>query len=117
MSGSRTDRPGLAALLDYARDRDTVVVWRLDRLRGLRVGSGVVGAFGAVVETAAGGVESGILSVPAPVAVALRNVADAVAQLGVAVLDAELERLGGALRRRVLALSAAAPRAMHGSSL
>lgn len=32
MSGARDDRPGLAALLDYARDGDTVVVWRLDRL-------------------------------------------------------------------------------------
>lgn len=32
MSGARTDRPGLAALLDFARTGDTVVVWRLDRL-------------------------------------------------------------------------------------
>jgi DNA invertase Pin-like site-specific DNA recombinase len=32
MSGARTDRPGLAALLDYVREGDTVVVWRLDRL-------------------------------------------------------------------------------------
>ncbi len=32
MSGARDDRPGLAGLLDYARDGDTVVVWRLDRL-------------------------------------------------------------------------------------
>lgn len=31
-SGARTDRPGLKALLDYARPGDTVVVWRLDRL-------------------------------------------------------------------------------------
>lgn len=32
MSGARTDRPQLAALLDYARPGDTIVVWRLDRL-------------------------------------------------------------------------------------
>lgn len=31
-SGTRTDRPQLAALLDYVRAGDTVVVWRLDRL-------------------------------------------------------------------------------------
>ena len=32
MSGARDDRPGLAALLDYAREGDTVVVAALDRL-------------------------------------------------------------------------------------
>lgn len=32
MSGARDDRPGLARLLDYAREGDVVVVWRLDRL-------------------------------------------------------------------------------------
>lgn len=32
MSGARDDRPGLAALLDYVRDGDAVVVWKLDRL-------------------------------------------------------------------------------------
>lgn len=32
MSGARDDRPGLAAMLDYVREGDTVVVWRLDRL-------------------------------------------------------------------------------------
>jgi DNA invertase Pin-like site-specific DNA recombinase len=32
MSGKRDDRPGLAALLAYARPGDTIVVWRLDRL-------------------------------------------------------------------------------------
>lgn len=31
-SGTKTDRPQLAALLDYVREGDTVVVWRLDRL-------------------------------------------------------------------------------------
>lgn len=36
-SGSRTDRPELAKLLDTAREGDTLVVWRLDRLgRSLR---------------------------------------------------------------------------------
>jgi DNA invertase Pin-like site-specific DNA recombinase len=32
ISGTRDDRPGLATLLDYARDGDTVVVATLDRL-------------------------------------------------------------------------------------
>lgn len=32
MSGARDDRPGLAALLEYVRPGDTVVVWKLDRL-------------------------------------------------------------------------------------
>jgi DNA invertase Pin-like site-specific DNA recombinase len=32
MSGARDDRPGLAALLDYVRDGDAVVVSKLDRL-------------------------------------------------------------------------------------
>lgn len=32
MSGAREDRPGLAALLDYAREGDTVTVVALDRL-------------------------------------------------------------------------------------
>ena len=32
MSGARDDRPGLAALMEYVRNGDTVVVWKLDRL-------------------------------------------------------------------------------------
>jgi len=32
MSGARDDRPELAALLDYARPGDVLMVWRLDRL-------------------------------------------------------------------------------------
>jgi DNA invertase Pin-like site-specific DNA recombinase len=32
MSGARDDRPGLAALMEYVRRGDTVVVWKLDRL-------------------------------------------------------------------------------------
>ena len=32
MSGARDDRPGLAGMLDYVREGDTVVVWKLDRL-------------------------------------------------------------------------------------
>ncbi|MFA1706041.1 recombinase family protein [Mycobacterium intracellulare] len=32
MSGGRDDRPGLAALMAYVREGDTVVVWKLDRL-------------------------------------------------------------------------------------
>ena len=32
MSGAKDDRPGLAALMDYIRKGDTVVVWKLDRL-------------------------------------------------------------------------------------
>lgn len=34
MSGPRDDRPGLAALMEYVREGDTVVVWKLDRLGG-----------------------------------------------------------------------------------
>ena len=32
LSGARSDRPGLDAVLKAARDDDTLVVWRLDRL-------------------------------------------------------------------------------------
>ena len=32
MSGARDDRPGLAELMTYVREGDTVVVWKLDRL-------------------------------------------------------------------------------------
>lgn len=32
MSGGRDDRPGLAELMAYVREGDTVVVWKLDRL-------------------------------------------------------------------------------------
>ena len=32
MSGARDDRPGFAECLEYLRDGDTLVVWRLDRL-------------------------------------------------------------------------------------
>lgn len=32
MSGARADRPGLQQALDYVREGDTLVVWRLDRL-------------------------------------------------------------------------------------
>ena len=31
-SGTRADRQGLTAALDYVRPGDTLVVWRLDRL-------------------------------------------------------------------------------------
>lgn len=31
-SGSRTERPGLTTALDFAREGDVLVVWRLDRL-------------------------------------------------------------------------------------
>ena len=32
MSGARDDRPGFTECLEYLRDGDTLVVWRLDRL-------------------------------------------------------------------------------------
>ncbi len=32
MSGTRDDRPGLAEMLAYIREGDSVVVWKLDRL-------------------------------------------------------------------------------------
>jgi DNA invertase Pin-like site-specific DNA recombinase len=31
-SGARDDRPGLAAMLDFIRPGDVLVVWKLDRL-------------------------------------------------------------------------------------
>ena len=31
ISGSRRDRPGMTQLLEYVRDGDTIVVWKLDR--------------------------------------------------------------------------------------
>jgi DNA invertase Pin-like site-specific DNA recombinase len=31
-SGARTDRPGLQKALDYVRDGDVLIVWKLDRL-------------------------------------------------------------------------------------
>ena len=31
-SGAKADRPGLAEAIQYARDGDTIVVWKLDRL-------------------------------------------------------------------------------------
>ena len=50
-SGTRTDRPQLAAALDFARPGETLVVWRLDRLgRSLR----------HLVETVSGFEEAGI---------------------------------------------------------
>lgn len=32
VSGAKTDRPGLTAVLGYLREGDTLIVWRLDRL-------------------------------------------------------------------------------------
>lgn len=32
LSGAKADRPGLAAALEYARESDTLLVWKLDRL-------------------------------------------------------------------------------------
>ena len=32
LSGAKAERPGLKAALDYARQGDVLVVWRLDRL-------------------------------------------------------------------------------------
>ncbi|WP_459989739.1 recombinase family protein, partial [Priestia megaterium] len=32
MSGTKKQRPGLEQALQYAREGDTIVVWRLDRL-------------------------------------------------------------------------------------
>ena len=34
-SGTRADRPGLQRALDYVREGDVLVVWKLDRLRPL----------------------------------------------------------------------------------
>ncbi|MEV7991143.1 recombinase family protein [Streptomyces sp. NPDC086077] len=69
-SGKNTDRPELAAVLDYLREGDTVVVWKLDRLgrslidlvsivdglRGRGIGFKVLtGALSAVDTTSADG--------------------------------------------------------------
>lgn len=36
-SGARSARTGLEAVIDYARESDTLVIWKLDQLsRGLR---------------------------------------------------------------------------------
>jgi DNA invertase Pin-like site-specific DNA recombinase len=32
LSGAKAERPGLKAAIDYARQGDVLVVWRLDRL-------------------------------------------------------------------------------------
>ena len=32
ISGAKSKRPGLDALIEFARESDTIVVWRLDRL-------------------------------------------------------------------------------------
>lgn len=78
-SGAKDDRPGLAALMDYVREGDTVVVWKLDRLgrntlhilqtvkalteRGVTLISTTDGIFSS---TAAGRMMIGILGSPAP---------------------------------------------------
>lgn len=51
MSGARVDRPELTALLDYAREGDTVMVVALDRL-----GRTVPGIFDTIAKLAAKGV-------------------------------------------------------------
>ena len=53
-SGTRTDRPQLAALFDHLRAGDTLVVWRLDRasprqVRGAQECSAVPGALPLLV--------------------------------------------------------------------
>jgi DNA invertase Pin-like site-specific DNA recombinase len=51
MSGARADRPGLAALLDYVRPGDTIVVVALDRL-----GRTLAGIFDTVTKLAERGI-------------------------------------------------------------
>src|SRR6478735_12841389 len=51
MSGARADRPGLAALLDYVRPGDTIVVVALDRL-----GRTLAGIFDTVTKLADRGI-------------------------------------------------------------
>src|SRR5688572_24364161 len=41
ISGAKSERKGLAEALDFIRDGDTLIVWRLDRLAGPHLTVGV----------------------------------------------------------------------------
>ena len=78
-SGATTDRPGLAALLGYARDGDVIVVHTLDRL-----GRTVRDTLNLIHELAERGV--GLRTLADPIRVDSADPADPMAQLAVVLL-------------------------------
>ena len=78
-SGSTVDRPGLRAVLDYARDGDVIVVHTLDRL-----GRTVRDTLNLIHDLAARGV--GVRSLADPIKVDSSNPEDPMAQLSVVLL-------------------------------
>ncbi len=86
-SGSTTDRPGLRAVLEYARDGDVIVVHTLDRL-----GRTVRDTLNLIHDLAERGV--GVRNLADPIRVDSSNPADPMAQLAVVLLAlfAQMER-------------------------
>jgi DNA invertase Pin-like site-specific DNA recombinase len=78
-SGSTTDRPGLRALLDYARDGDVIVVHTLDRL-----GRTVRDTLNLIHDLTARGV--GVRNLADPIRIDSSNPDDPMAQLAVVLL-------------------------------
>ena len=78
-SGSTVDRPGLRAVLDYARDGDVIVVHTLDRL-----GRTVRDTLNLIHDLAARGV--GVRNLADPIKVDSSNPEDPMAQLSVVLL-------------------------------
>jgi DNA invertase Pin-like site-specific DNA recombinase len=86
-SGVTTDRPGLRAVLDYARDGDVIVVYTLDRL-----GRTVRDTLNLIHELAERGV--GVRNLADPIRVDSASKDDPMAQLAVVMLAlfAQMER-------------------------
>ena len=86
-SGATTDRPGLRAVLDYARAGDVIVVHTLDRL-----GRTVRDTLNLIHDLAARGV--GVRNLADPIKVDSSNPGDPMAQLAVVLLAlfAQMER-------------------------
>ncbi len=78
-SGATTDRPGLRAALEYARDGDVIVVHTLDRL-----GRTVRDTLNLIYDLAERGV--GVRNLADPIRVDSSNPADPMAQLAVVLL-------------------------------
>ena len=78
-SGSTTDRPGLRALLGYARDGDVIVVHTLDRL-----GRTVRDTLNLIHDLSARGV--GVRNLADPIRIDSSNPEDPMAQLAVVLL-------------------------------
>ncbi|GAB2643615.1 recombinase family protein [Prescottella soli] len=86
-SGATTDRPGLTALLDYARDGDVIVVHTLDRL-----GRNVRDTLNLIHDLRERGV--GVRNLADPIRIDSSNPDDPMAQLAVVLLAlfAQMER-------------------------